>query len=232
MGKIIAVLVGILTIWGALAQIMPEVFQIRSEGKLMPFVWGKKSIWIAVMAVGCLLGWYIWTLEGRLNALASAPRNPSIDETGLSFLIWSSPDNSSCSAGIDASKLPTDFTDKFEIALVCGYIDPSVDQMKDTRITISQLFTPQNAISISVPFSKTMSEALAQDRRSFVNRIQPRPPRGSKIPIVNNLWMRAVLLPKGFDISNVHRLSDVTANGGKIGAQVAGCTIITNVAVE
>ncbi len=72
MGKTIALLVGILTVWGALAQIMPDVFQVRRDSKLKQFLWGSKSIWIAVMSVGCLLGWYIWILEGRLNILSSA----------------------------------------------------------------------------------------------------------------------------------------------------------------
>lgn len=34
--------------------------------------------------------------------------------------------------------------------------------------------------------------------------------------------MKVVLLPKGFDVANVHRLADIPSNGGKIAnAEVA-----------
>jgi hypothetical protein len=236
MGKVIAVLVGLLTVWGALAQIMPGVFQIRSESKLMPFVWGKKSIWIAVMFVGCLLGSYIWNLEGRLGVLSStlttASNITSQDETGLNFVAWASPDNVSCSAVIDASKFPNAFRDKFEIVLICGFVDPLVDQLKDTRISASQLFTPQNVVSIAVPFSKIMAEALAKDRQNFLDKIQPPPPHGTIIPVVNSIWMRIALLPKGFDVTNIHKLSDITSNGGKISNSAAVISTITQLKVS
>jgi hypothetical protein len=218
-GKIIAVLVAVLAAWGALAQIMPDVFQVRRESGLVKVLWGPKTIWIAVLGIGCLLGAYIWSLEARLSKLTTTSVSVSTvaDETGLKFVAWgSTPDAARCFATIDATKLPAQFRTSFEIALVCGFVDPAVDQLKDTRITVSQLFTPQDALLISVPFSTIMAESLAKDQEATVEKLQPRPPRGTPIGLMNEIWMKVVLIPKGADTSNIHRLADVPVAGGKI----------------
>src|SRR5260370_10374985 len=180
MGNIISALVVILTCWGALARIMPDVFEVRRTSKLMEFLWGPKSIGVAVMSVGCLLAFYIWTFEQRLSMLSPASATISAanspDETGLQFVSWGPfPDGSGCHAVIDATKLPAKLRDNFDIALVCGFSDPSIDLLKDARISLSQLFTPQNQLSISANFSKIMVDSLERDREATVSKIQPKP---------------------------------------------------------
>ena len=63
-----------------------------------------------------------------------------------------------------------------------------------------------------------MAESLAKDQEATVEKIQPHPQRGTSIGLMNEIWMKPVLIPKGTDISNVHRLADVTVVGGKIAA--------------
>lgn len=225
-GRITAVLVGILSAWGALARIMPDVFTVRREH--LKFLWGPKTIWFAVLGIGGLLSGYIWNLEARLSKLTATSVNVSTatDETQLKIVSWGpTNDNSGCHAVIDASQLPAQLRTGFEIALFCGYVDPAVDQLKDTRISISQLFTPQDALNISVPFSPIMVESLEKDQESTLEKLQPHPKRGTPIALMNQIWMKPVLFPKGTDISNVHRLADVTVIGGKIAADGAAVGI-------
>src|SRR6266571_9263217 len=123
MGKITAILLPILAVWAALAQIMPDIFQLRRDGWARQFLWGPRSIWVAVMAGGCLLGTYIWTLEERLATLAAISPNGArvspADETGLHIVSWGpTPDGSGCHAVIDGSNLPARLRENFDLALV------------------------------------------------------------------------------------------------------------------
>jgi hypothetical protein len=86
-GKITAVLVGVLSVWGALARIMPDVFTVRREH--LKFLWGPKTIWFAVLGIGGLLSGYIWNLEARLTKLTTTSVNVSTvaDETQLNLTL-------------------------------------------------------------------------------------------------------------------------------------------------
>src|SRR4029077_15699292 len=132
--------VPILSAWGFLARIMPDVFQIRRES--LKFLWGPKTIWGTVLGIGCRLGWWVLTVEARLGKLTSTAISVSTpaDGIGLQIVSWGpTPTPSGCHAVIVATKLPAQFRTTFEVALFCGYVAPAVDQVKDTRISISQL---------------------------------------------------------------------------------------------
>lgn len=234
MGKGLGIFIAVIATWGALAQIMPGTFQITRErhGKLMSVAFGSKSIWFAVIAVGCLQGWYVWNLEGRLSAISGTNATVSVqqDETGLNFMTWTA-DQSSCSAQIDTSKIPASMRDQFDIALVCGFADPATDQLKDTRITISHLFTVQSPLQIAAPFSTAMADALAKEQDAALKKIQPSPPKGTTVSMQNTIWMKMALIRKGFDTSNIHKLEDVSITGGKISDRGAGVAIIRNVTI-
>jgi len=232
MGKVVAVVVAVLTVWGALAQIMPDVFQVHRDSRLMQFIWGPKSIWVAVLAIGCLVGFYIWNLEDRLSSLPAGTISSvtAADESGLRFVSWGpSPDGLGCVAAIDASRLPVGFKDNYEVALVCGFADPTVDRFKDTRISLSVLFTPQEVLNVSLPFSKNMADALANDQRAAISKLNPRPPTGTPIGVLNYIWFKIVLLPKGSDRSNIQKLSDVIAADGKIANAEAAVGVARNI---
>lgn len=133
----------------------------------------------------------------------------------LNFAQWSvTPDGTSCVATIDTSRLSFERRDKYEIALACGFADPSLDKLKDDRITVSPLFTLENVITIVMPMSTLMAEALQRDREEAVRRSGA--PKGMALSLTNTIWFRGVLLPKGADISSIHRLTDVAMRGGEV----------------
>ena len=100
------------------------------------------------------------------------------------------------------SKLPAEFKDKYDIALVCGFNDPNVDKLKDTRISLSAMFTPQVPLQISQPFTKNMADALASEQRAALEKLNPRLATGTPVGVMNFIWFKLVLLPKGTDRSN------------------------------
>lgn len=149
----------------------------------------------------------------KANTAASIA--PAEEETGLKFDGWGEePDGSGCKADIDASKLPLAFRDKFDIALVCGYPVPT-DIMKDTHISVSALYTPQNLVHAHVRFSKSMM-SFPEDALPYLN---PKPPSGTRVFLHQTTWFKAVLLPKNTDMANIQKLSDVIAVGGKLGRE-------------
>lgn len=228
--KFLGIVTGLIMIWGSLAQIMPDLFQIRSRDGttkgVKSYVWGKNTIWVSVILVGTLLGWYIWNLEGRLATIAASVTTPTIeDKTGLVLRGWTA-DKEHCTANIDASRMPQDMRDKMEIAMVCGLVSSRVDQMKQETITVSQLFTPRQGLQISASVSKAMLEDVQRERDLVLQNIaKNKIPEKALVQISYPLWFKILLLPKGFDTSNIHRLSDVYANGGMISASDGGVEV-------
>src|SRR5207237_7677973 len=145
LGKFAGLVLLILSVWGSLAQIAPDMFQMRQNSKIMSVLWGAKTIWLTVMLSGLVAAIYIWTLENRLTAMSAVNSVVEVDKTRLRFVSWA-PSETHCSAVVDASNLSNAFREKYDIALICGFHDPAVDRFKDDRITISPLFTPQNSI--------------------------------------------------------------------------------------
>ncbi len=70
MGKLIAVLIPLLTVWATLAKIFPDWFEVRRDHLLVKALWGSKSRWVATILIAVLAGFYIWSLENRLNKSA------------------------------------------------------------------------------------------------------------------------------------------------------------------
>jgi hypothetical protein len=133
----------------------------------------------------------------------------------LRFLQWSvTPDHRSCFATIDASELSSRRREKYEIALACGLVDPAADKMKDERITVSPLFVPQEAITIVAPMRQVMIDTLERDRAVALKNAEV--PSGTSLMLANTIWFRIVLLPRGADVSNIHRLADVARHDGEI----------------
>ena len=225
MSKAVSILFSAVLLWGALAQAMPGMFQVRSEGAVMKFLWkflwGTRTMLAAVVMAALLLSWFMWNTENRLNHLAASlhtetPSRPVTEET-LKLSGWGTdPTFSTCNGTIDASRLLPEEKGKFEIGLVCGFSDPSGDPLKDTRISVSRLFTPQDSLIIAVPFSQAMSDGLNDYEKEAIKRFFPNAKKGTEANVVMDLWVRTVLLPKGFDVSQIHKLEDVTLNGGRI----------------
>ncbi len=134
------------------------------------------------------------------------------------FVLWGTDIGKSCSAVIDASKI-LEWQEKYRVALICGFIDPTVDRVKDSRITVTRAYTILNEQTpMSASYSKEMTDGIANILLSA--RVQaPSPPPGiqAQLQISWVPWWDAVVLPKEVDPADIHTLSDVKDHGGEIG---------------
>lgn len=228
-GKILAATVSLLMIWAALAQIAPQWFQMRHDNRLKNILWGENTKWVALILVSILVSIYIWNLEDRLTVITKSDQALPTDQTGLRFNSWASSDKF-CAANLDASKVPHNFRNKYEVALICGISDPAVDRFKDDRITVSSLFTIQETIPISTPNSTKMNDVIAKELEKAMNI--PTLPKGTPINIGYMMWFRAVLLPQKFDVNNIHTLNDVLTHGGEMATIAPGVTVMVTRTVK
>jgi hypothetical protein len=144
--------------------------------------------WGTVASVGC-----VCFLFGILAAAKATGAIPNVIAT------WSA-DRGSCFAVVDTSKLIM-FRDKFDVYLICGVADPTVDQMRDTLIATSHAYTITGlGVSIAVSYPQSLKDKLSPL------------PQNAMI----NAWQVALLLPKDVDIENVRTLADVKKQGGHI----------------
>jgi hypothetical protein len=79
MSKLLALGLALLGAWGALANIAPSAFQVKSGDWVMDYLWGPKTIWVVVLLAGVLIGGYVLVLEGRLQQ-ASTRQDPNITD--------------------------------------------------------------------------------------------------------------------------------------------------------
>ncbi len=110
---------------------------------------------------------------------------------------WGSLGPADCAALLDGSRLLS-FKKKYDVGLVCGIVDSSIDKLADTAITVSQPFT---IVPGEIEISASGSDALVKKLQSghFTER-----------------WLKAVLLPKGLDVTKIASLNDVKKAGGKV----------------
>jgi hypothetical protein len=122
-----------------------------------------------------------------------------------------------CAADLDGGQLQR-FREKYNVLLVCGIVDPTMDKMRDRRITISPPLTIRTGtISIAVPWDVRMAKAIKQVQED-ARKAAPPPPKGTVSFTVTQIgvWVDTVLLPKGVDPAEIHQLSDVLRHQGKI----------------
>jgi hypothetical protein len=100
---------------------------------------------------------------------------------------------------VDTSQI-ADRSDKYDVVLACGIIDPTVDQLEDKRIILSSPFNiaagPQ---AISAPSTDEFTK--------FATTLDNGP---------ISFWQRVFIVPKDLDLTKVHRLSDVPKLGGRL----------------
>lgn len=118
----------------------------------------------------------------------------------------------SCWATVDTSRLLS-FRKEYDLALVCGVTNPTIDKLADTRVSISNLFVIRaEPLTITTPYSKDMTEAI----NKLVDEARKTAPEGTPMPVQVQIWWEPILVKKGTDMATIHRLSDVTRYGGKI----------------
>lgn len=120
-------------------------------------------------------------------------------------------DPPTCVAVIDTAQLMK-FRDKYNVAMACGFNDPTIDRFQDRGITISSTFIIRpGAIHIAAQYSKEMEATLGKRRE------QARKAGSATVSL--STWYEIILLPKGADVSSIYRLSDVARHDGKVLSQ-------------
>jgi hypothetical protein len=130
---------------------------------------------------------FIWGILLTVHATGSVPR--IIQSWGAS--------EGRCDATFNTARLRT-FRNDYDVALVCGIADSTLDRFADTRISMSALFSIQpGSFEISAPLSAGMTDLR------------------KTMPVVS-VWNEAVLIKKGTDLKIIHSLNDIGKYGGKI----------------
>jgi hypothetical protein len=129
-----------------------------------------------------------------------------------------------CEATLDLGAL-ADYADKYDVAVVCGFLRENTDRLADRGIAISKKFSlgvPEQTLVIVEDSPATLS-VLEELAKTF-------PAGGSAAAAMSvRVWLEPVLLPKHIAASDIHQLSDVQRLGGVILAnetRVVGSTLI------
>lgn len=130
---------------------------------------------------------FLWGVLLTVNATGRIPKI---------IVSWGS-NGQECHAVLDTSRL-SGFKKQYDIALVCGVDDATIDKLKNPAITITKPYTiVPGQIQVAERASKLMAEKM---------------PVGATVTV----WHEAVLLPKDVHMSSINNLSDVVKRGGKI----------------
>ncbi len=200
---------------------------------LAAWAWLRKVPGYTVATIGLVVFAAVLTalnqlagIQGRRNAKGDEVRlERQIDAAADSFRFaqWM-PSETECNAIIDGSQSPPPVRDKYDVAIACGINDPKTDKFRDPRITITPLFTIQpGAIPIAASARKEMADGIAEDRERAL-RGSPYP-KGTLIIVSQTMWYRVVLLPKGTDVSDLRRLSDILLRGGAVSKNEVAATL-------
>lgn len=153
-------------------------------GKVMKF--RNRSVQIQTLAAACFVSFLFGILITARNT------TPALQV----FSEWGS-EPADCFVKTMTYRLQN-FSEKYEMALVCLYDDGAIDKYKNTSIAKSSLFRIEDT-EIRAPFSGSMALRAAT--------------RGG------DMWHFLVLLPKGASMDKITCLDDVQKAKGKILSQ-------------
>jgi len=112
--------------------------------------------------------------------------------------------NKTCSALLDTSRL-LGFQNDYQLVLICGVSDPTIDPQEDTRIAVSSAFHINGGpMEIVTP--------LGRMDQAWKNQLAAHPGENVQFP----MWHTIVALPNGIDPTTINRVSDVEKIGGRI----------------
>ena len=127
---------------------------------------------------------------------------------------WGDVSGKNCSVSVDPTGL-LKYRDAYEVGVICGFTDPAIDKFEDQNVTITPLYTiGLQPFDIATPWSKPMAAALEKAAQE-AKRLSHNPCAAGAIPT----WFEVVVLPKGTNIADIHKLSDVPRFGGIILSQ-------------
>lgn len=109
------------------------------------------------------------------------------------------------------------YNDGFGVAMICGVENHGIDRVEDQRITVTPVFTITGGdLPIQTAYSKGMADAIQEFRDRVLKDISPAMREQASANITVSLWHQVVLLPKNVNTADIHKVSDVKRNGGKL----------------
>jgi hypothetical protein len=102
--------------------------------------------------------------------------------------------NPACMGDINTSRL-INLKDDYEVVLICGPLDPTVDKMTDSRAHISIPFKITGAV-LPIRSGLTEQERIEFDKYTF-------------------WWFRIAIIPEGRDMRKIKSLTDILNNRGR-----------------
>ncbi len=128
---------------------------------------------------------------------------------------WGVTDPNICGVDIDSTALMP-WRDRYDVGLICGIPDASIDKYQDTAITVSSRFTIRaDKFPIVMPVSKEMaakSDGIISAEKNQLPQGVPKDTTG--VPVQR--WYEVVLFRKDSDVSGIRRLADVSKLGGVV----------------
>lgn len=180
-----------------------------------------------IAAIALIITWMFLGYDIHLHSVDHSIAAPSLDNvnqiselkkklrlcSNLPILLgWggSGPDN--CSATVNRTAL-MEYADKYNVAFACGIEDKTRDRFQDLAITITPAFViHEGNIDITTRLSsKTTNEVITREQA-----FQKLSKENMAIAASIRVWYETLLVPKDADMSDFHRLTDVTRLGGII----------------
>src|SRR5229473_4767773 len=117
-----------------------------------------------------------------------------------------------CNVILDGSRLMR-LASTYDVALVCGVIDATMDKFNDKRIAVSGLFSIHPA---AIPISALRTDEMTQAIQKQISDAARITPKTTVIEVPIRTWYEIALLPTGTDVTDIHRMSDVARYKGII----------------
>jgi hypothetical protein len=162
---------------------------------------------MAVMIVLMAICWIPYLLSRRPADQIALPSKQKI------ILTWGA-EAPNCILSLNGAAL-MEFAGESNVVMACGITDDRVDKFEDENITLSSPFTIHSAvIDISAPYSARMA-ATADRLYQEATRNLPAPPK-INVRLQIRIWNEVVIVPKGTNMSDIRKLSDVARHRGRV----------------
>jgi hypothetical protein len=134
---------------------------------------------------------------------------------------WGSTDPRVCTGMVNGAALTPKF-ERYNLILVCGIDDGTVDKFEDTRISVSNPYNIRaELLNIVIAVSPQMGEGISKITGhpwppSNIPIPAPSPKKGNlsivALPIPE--WYETAVIPKGTNLGDIRKLSDISRVGG------------------
>lgn len=163
----------------------------------LAIIWGRpmKSGAGPTWGIVGVLAVLAFLFGAMVTVYASSTAPPIVRSWGIGM----SDGRRTCYIEADTSRL-VNFREKFQVFMICGVNDSTVDMQEDDRIILSAPFSISGGV--------TRIEVRIAGKLDFIHSLPP----GNGL----TMWRNIVLLPRGTDPTRIKTLSDVPRFGGRV----------------